>query len=308
MSEQFLYFTQQMLNGVTLGSTYALIAIGYTMVYGIIGMINFAHGEVYMIGSYVSFIVIAALMMMGIDTGWLMIAAGFVMAILISSAYGWSIERVAYKPVRSSKRLIALISAIGMSIFLQNYVSLTQGSRDLALPSLITGQWTLGQSNGFAATISTMQIVIWLVTFVAMLALTLFIRYSRMGRACRACAEDLKMASLLGINTDRVISLTFVIGAAMAAVAGVLLGQFYGSINPFIGFMAGMKAFTAAVLGGIGSIPGAMIGGLVLGIAEALTSAYLSTEYKDVVSFALLIVVLLVMPTGILGRPEVEKV
>ncbi|AMG60123.1 MULTISPECIES: high-affinity branched-chain amino acid ABC transporter permease LivH [Pantoea] len=308
MSEQFLYFIQQMFNGVTLGSTYALIAIGYTMVYGIIGMINFAHGEVYMIGSYVSFIVIAALMMMGIDTTWLMIAAGFVMAVIISSAYGWSIERVAYRPVRSSKRLIALISAIGMSIFLQNYVSLTQGSRDLALPSLITGQWTVGESNGFAATISTMQIVIWVVTFLAMLALTTFIRYSRMGRACRACAEDLKMASLLGINTDRVISLTFVIGAAMAAVAGVLLGQFYGSINPFIGFMAGMKAFTAAVLGGIGSIPGAMIGGLVLGIAEALTSAYLSTEYKDVVSFALLIVVLLVMPTGILGRPEVEKV
>ncbi len=308
MSEQFLYFTQQMFNGVTLGSTYALIAIGYTMVYGIIGMINLAHGEVYMIGSYVSFIVIAALMMMGIDSTWLMIAAGFVMAVIISSAYGWSIERVAYKPVRSSKRLIALISAIGMSIFLQNYVSLTQGSRDLALPSLITGQWTLGESNGFATTLSTMQLVIWVVTFLAMLALTLFIRYSRMGRACRACAEDLKMASLLGINTDRVISLTFVIGAAMAAVAGVLLGQFYGSINPFIGFMAGMKAFTAAVLGGIGSIPGAMIGGLVLGIAEALTSAYLSTEYKDVVSFALLIVVLLVMPTGILGRPEVEKV
>ncbi len=308
MSEQFLYFIQQMFNGVTLGSTYALIAIGYTMVYGIIGMINFAHGEVYMIGSYVSFIVIAALMMMGIDTSWLMIAAGFVMAVIISSAYGWSIERVAYKPVRSSKRLIALISAIGMSIFLQNYVSLTQGSRDLALPSLITGQWTLGESNGFAATLSTMQLVIWVVTFLSMLALTLFIRYSRMGRACRACAEDLKMASLLGINTDRVISLTFVIGAAMAAVAGVLLGQFYGSINPFIGFMAGMKAFTAAVLGGIGSIPGAMIGGLVLGIAEALTSAYLSTEYKDVVSFALLIVVLLVLPTGILGRPEVEKV
>lgn len=308
MSEQFLYFLQQLFNGVTLGSTYALIAIGYTMVYGIIGMINFAHGEVYMIGSYVSFIAIAALMMMGIDTTWLMIAAGFVMAVIISSAYGWSIERVAYKPVRSSKRLIALISAIGMSIFLQNYVSLTQGSRDLALPGLVTGQWTLGESNGFAATLSAMQIVIWLVTFLAMLALTLFIRYSRMGRACRACAEDLKMASLLGINTDRVISLTFIIGAAMAAVAGVLLGQFYGVINPFIGFMAGMKAFTAAVLGGIGSIPGAMIGGLVLGIAEALTSAYLSTEYKDVVSFALLIVVLLVMPTGILGRPEVEKV
>ncbi|AUX91912.1 high-affinity branched-chain amino acid ABC transporter permease LivH [Mixta gaviniae] len=308
MSEQSLYFLQQLLNGVTLGSTYALIAIGYTMVYGIIGMINFAHGEVYMIGSYVSFIVIAALMMVGIDVSWVLIGAGFLAAIVIASAYGWSIERVAYKPVRASKRLIALISAIGMSIFLQNYVSLTQGSRDLALPSLVSGQLTLGESNGFSATISTMQVVIWLVTFVAMLALTLFIRYSRMGRACRACAEDLKMASLLGINTDRVISLTFVIGAAMAAVAGVLLGQFYGVINPYIGFMAGMKAFTAAVLGGIGSIPGAMLGGLVLGIAEALTSAYLSTEYKDVVSFALLIVVLLVMPTGILGRPEVEKV
>ncbi|WP_445496315.1 high-affinity branched-chain amino acid ABC transporter permease LivH [Photorhabdus sp. SF281] len=308
MSEQFLYFLQQMLNGVTLGSTYALIAIGYTMVYGIIGMINFAHGEVYMIGSYVSFIVIAALMMMGIDLGWLLITAAFLTSIVIASAYGWSIERVAYKPVRHSKRLIALISAIGMSIFLQNYVSLSQGSRDLALPSLITGQWLLGESDGFSASITAMQLTIWIVTFLAMLVLTIFIRYSRMGRACRACAEDLKMTSLLGINTDRVISLTFVIGAAMAAVAGVLLGQFYGVINPYIGFMAGMKAFTAAVLGGIGSIPGAMIGGLILGVSEALTSAYLSTEYKDAVSFALLIVVLLFMPTGILGRPEVEKV
>ncbi|NDL00076.1 high-affinity branched-chain amino acid ABC transporter permease LivH [Photorhabdus bodei] len=308
MSEQFLYFLQQMLNGVTLGSTYALIAIGYTMVYGIIGMINFAHGEVYMIGSYVSFIVIAALIMMGVDLGWLLITAAFLTSIVIAAAYGWSIERVAYRPVRHSKRLIALISAIGMSIFLQNYVSLSQSSRDLALPSLITGQWVLGESDGFSASISAMQLTIWIVTFLTMLILTIFIRYSRMGRACRACAEDLKMASLLGINTNRMISLTFVIGAVMAAIAGVLLGQFYGVINPYIGFMAGMKAFTAAVLGGIGSIPGAMIGGLILGISEALTSAYLSTEYKDAVSFALLIVVLLFMPTGILGRPEVEKV
>ncbi|EMT6575752.1 TPA: high-affinity branched-chain amino acid ABC transporter permease LivH [Providencia rettgeri] len=308
MSDQILYFIQQLLNGLTLGSTYALIAIGYTMVYGIIGMINFAHGEVYMIGSYVSFIVIAGLMMLGIDIGWILVAAAFIAAIVVSSAYGWSIERVAYRPVRHSKRLIALISAIGMSIFLQNYVSLSQGSRDLALPSLISGQWILGESDGFEATVTKMQLTIWVVTVLAMVALTLFIRYSKMGRACRACAEDLKMASLLGINTDRVISLTFVIGAAMAAVAGVLLGQFYGVINPYIGFMAGMKAFTAAVLGGIGSIPGAMLGGLILGVAEAMTSAYLSTEYKDVVSFGLLIGVLLIMPTGILGRPEVEKV
>ncbi|CAG9429332.1 high-affinity branched-chain amino acid ABC transporter permease LivH [Providencia alcalifaciens] len=308
MSDQILYFIQQFLNGLTLGSTYALIAIGYTMVYGIIGMINFAHGEVYMIGSYVSFIVIAGLMMLGIDVGWILIAAAFVAAIVVSSSYGWSIERVAYRPVRHSKRLIALISAIGMSIFLQNYVSISQGSRDLALPSLITGQWVLGESDDFSVIVTKMQLTIWIVTFLAMLALTLFIRYSRMGRACRACAEDLKMASLLGINTDRVISLTFVIGAGMAAVAGVLLGQYYGVINPYIGFMAGMKAFTAAVLGGIGSIPGAMLGGLILGVAEAMTSAYLSTEYKDVVSFGLLIAVLLIMPTGILGRPEVEKV
>ena len=193
-----------------------------------------------MIGSYVSFMIIAALMMMGIDTGWLLVAAGFVGAIVIASAYGWSIERVAYRPVRNSKRLIALISAIGMSIFLQNYVSLTEGSRDVALPSLFNGQWVVGHSENFSASITTMQAVIWIVTFLAMLALTIFIRYSRMGRACRACAEDLKMASLLGINTDRVIALTFVIGAAMAAVAGVLLGQFYGVINPYIGFMAGM--------------------------------------------------------------------
>ena len=310
MSEQLLYFIQQTSNGLTLGSTYALIAIGYTMVYGIIGMINFAHGEVYMIGSYISFIVIAGLMAFGVDSSWLLIFSAFAISIIITSAYGWSIERVAYKPVRHSKRLIALISAIGMSIFLQNYVSLTQGSRDLALPQLINDQLTISShiAGNFIVSISSIQIMIWLVTLLAMLALTLFIRYSRMGRACRACSEDLTMAGLLGINTDKVISLTFVIGAVMAAIAGVLLSQFYGVINPYIGFMAGMKAFTAAVLGGIGSIPGAMVGGLILGLSESFTSAYFSTEYKDVVSFAILILVLLVKPTGILGRPEVEKV
>ena len=302
------FFLQQLINGLTLGSVYGLIAIGYTMVYGIIGMINFAHGEVYMISAYLCAIGLALLSFFGLQSFPLLILGTLVFTIVVTGVYGWTIERIAYKPLRNSTRLAPLISAIGMSIFLQNYVSLTQGSRDVALPSLFNGQWVVGHSDSFSATITTMQLVIWVVTFIAMLALTLFIRYSRMGRACRACAEDLKMASLLGINTDRVIALTFVIGAAMAAVAGVLLGQFYGVINPYIGFMAGMKAFTAAVLGGIGSIPGAMIGGLILGIAEALSSAYLSTEYKDVVSFALLILVLLVMPTGILGRPEVEKV
>ncbi|MBR9856692.1 MAG: high-affinity branched-chain amino acid ABC transporter permease LivH [Gammaproteobacteria bacterium] len=307
MSEPTLYFIQQLLNGLTIGSTYALIAIGYTMVYGIIGMINFAHGEVYMIGAYAAFMVMTGLMMIGIDSTFLLLTAAFLVSITLTSVYGYSIERVAYRPLRGSKRLIALISAIGMSIFLQNMMRLSQGSRDIAMPSLLPGGWTFGES-GFQASLSYMQLIIFVVTFVAMTLLSLFISRSRMGRACRACAEDLGMANLLGINSNTVIALTFVIGAALAAVAGVLLGSYYGVINPYIGFMAGLKAFTAAVLGGIGSIPGAVIGGLLLGVTEAMTGAYFSTEYKDVVSFGLLIAVLLFMPTGILGKPEVEKV
>lgn len=307
MVEQFFYFIQQLLNGLTIGSTYALIAIGYTMVYGIIGMINFAHGEIYMIGSYVGFMIITVLMLMGIHSPVLLITAAFIVSILITSCYGWSIERVAYRPLRGSNRLIPLISAIGMSIFLQNLVRFAQGSRDIAMPALVQGGIAFGP-EGHAATLSYMQMIIFIVTFVSMYGLTKFISKSRMGRACRACAEDIKMANLLGIDTNTVIALTFVIGAALAAVAGILLGLYYGMINPSIGFMAGLKAFTAAVLGGIGSIPGAMIGGLILGVTEAMTSAYLSSEYKDVVAFGLLIVILLVMPSGILGRPEVEKV
>ncbi|MCL6416993.1 high-affinity branched-chain amino acid ABC transporter permease LivH [Aestuariirhabdus sp. Z084] len=308
MSESFLYFVQQMLNGLTIGSTYALIAIGYTMVYGIIGMINFAHGEVYMIGSYVAFIVLAALAMLGIESLPILLCAAFLISMIVTSSYGYTIERVAYRPLRGGNRLIPLISAIGMSIFLQNLVRMAQGSRDVAMPSLITGGWDFGPSEGFQATLSYMQLVIFAVTFVSMTALTLFISRSRMGRACRACAEDLGMANLLGINTNRIIALTFVIGAALAAVAGVLLGTYYGVINPYLGFMAGLKAFTAAVLGGIGSIPGAVLGGLLLGLSEAFTAGYFSTEYKDVVSFLLLVFVLLFLPSGILGKPEVEKV
>ncbi|WP_026957597.1 high-affinity branched-chain amino acid ABC transporter permease LivH [Aliagarivorans taiwanensis] len=308
MSEQLFYFLQQLTNGLTIGSTYALIAIGYTMVYGIIGMINFAHGEVYMIGSYVSFIVLAGLAMLGIDALPVLIAGAFIISMIVTSVYGWSIEKIAYRPVRGGNRLIALISAIGMSIFLQNLVRLAQGSRDIAMPRMIKGGWTFGSEAGFQWSISYMQLVIFAVTFAAMTALTLFISRSRMGRACRACSEDISMANLLGIDTNRVISLTFIIGAALAAVAGVLLGMYYGVINPYIGFMAGLKAFTAAVLGGIGSIPGAVLGGLLLGITEAITAGYFSTEYKDVVSFGLLCFVLLFMPTGILGKPEVEKV
>ena len=302
------HYLQQLVNGLTVGSTYALIAIGYTMVYGIIGMINFAHGEVYMIGSYVAFIVIAGLTLMGLDSLPIVMIAAFAGSIIIASAYGYSIERVAYRPLRGGNRLIPLISAIGMSIFLQNEILLAQDSKDKAIPNLLPGNFVLGESAMNGVVISYMQVLIFIVTFVVMLALTYFISRSRLGRACRACAEDLKMANLLGINTNSIIALTFVIGAALAGVAAVLLGLQYGVINPHLGFLAGIKAFTAAVLGGIGSIPGAVLGGLLLGLAEAFGADIFGDQYKDVVAFSLLILVLLFRPTGILGRPEVEKV
>ena len=302
------HYLQQLVNGLTIGSTYALIAIGYTMVYGIIGMINFAHGEVYMIGSYVAFIAIIGLTMLGLDSLPLIIMGAFVASIVVTSAYGYSIERIAYRPLRGSNRLIPLISAIGMSIFLQNGVLLAQDSKDKAIPNLIPGNIVFGESAMNGVVISYMQILIFVITFLVMLGLTMFISRSRLGRACRACAEDIKMANLLGINTNNIIALTFVIGAALAAVAAVLLGMQYGVINPNMGFLAGIKAFTAAVLGGIGSIPGAMLGGLLLGVAEAFGADIFGDQYKDVVAFSLLILVLLFRPTGILGRPEVEKV
>ncbi len=308
MNEAFFYFLQQLLNGLTVGSTYALIAIGYTMVYGIIGMINFAHGEVYMIGSYVTFIALTGLAMLGLESLPLMIFGAFALSIIVTSAYGYSIERVAYRPLRGSHRLIPLISAIGMSILLQNFVRIAQGARDVAMPRLVTGGVTLGDEASFHASLSYMQIIIFATTLVAMIVLSIFISRSRTGRACRACSEDIKMTGLLGINSNAIIGITFVIGAILAAIAGVLLSLYYGVVNPYIGFMAGLKAFTAAVLGGIGSIPGAVLGGLILGVTEAMTSGYLSSQYKDAVAFALLILILLFRPTGILGRPEVEKV
>lgn len=302
-------FIQQIINGLTLGSIYALIAIGYTMVYGIIGMINFAHGEVYMIGAYVGVSSIVGLSTLGLASIPLIILLTLAFSVIVTSGYGWTIERLAYRPLRGSPRLVPLISAIGMSIFLQNYVAIGQSPKDLAIPAQITQRWTFGDSTDqIAVGISLMQVIIFVVTLICMVGLHLYIKHSRMGRACRACSEDQGMARLLGIDTNKVIALSFVIGAALASVAGVLIALYVGVVNPFIGFIAGLKAFTAAVLGGIGSIPGAMLGGFLLGITESFTSAYLKTEYKDVVAFLLLVLVLLFRPTGILGKPDIEKV
>jgi branched-chain amino acid transport system permease protein len=302
-----LYFLQQLINGLTLGAMYGLIAIGYSMVYGIIGMINFAHGEIYMIGAFLSIISFTLLGMLGITWVPLALVIVLLLAMACTSAYGWTVERLAYRPLRGSFRLAPLISAIGMSIFLQNYVQLLQGANVKPLPPVITGGYVFN-TDGFPVRIGYIQITIMLLTVILMIAFSYLIGRTALGRAQRACQQDLVMAGLCGVNVDRTISLTFVMGAALAAVAGVMATLYYGVIDFFIGFLAGVKAFTAAVLGGIGSIPGAMLGGLLLGLVEAFWSGYFSIEYKDVAAFSLLILVLIFLPTGLLGKPEIEKV
>ncbi len=302
------YFLQQLINGLTLGAIYGLIAIGYTMVYGIIGMINFAHGEIYMIGAFVALITFLVLGALGIS--WLPLAL-FIMLLttmFVTAVYGWTLERIAYRPLRASPRLAALISAIGMSIFLQNYVQILQGARVKPLPPLLPGGLTVMERDGFVVQLSYLQIIIILLTLVLMVAFSLLIARTRLGRAQRACQEDMKMAALIGIDVDRTISTTFVIGAALAAVAGTMVTLYYGVIDFYIGFLAGIKAFTAAVLGGIGSLPGAMLGGVLIGLIETFWSAYFTIEYKDVAAFSILVLVLIFRPTGLLGRPEIEKV
>ncbi|HLU79588.1 MAG TPA: branched-chain amino acid ABC transporter permease LivH [Burkholderiaceae bacterium] len=307
MSELIPQLLQQLFNGLSLGAIYALIAIGYTMVYGIIGMINFAHGEIYMIGAYVGLVTLSAI---GVGSGLpvaLIILLMLIVAVLVTAVYGYAVEKVAYAPLRGGPRLVPLISAIGMSIFLQNWVAIGQGARDQAVPALVTGAAQL-DIGGYVITAPYSRIMIILVTVVLMIMLHLYIKHSRLGRASRACSQDLRMANLLGIDTNKIISFTFVIGAMLAAVGGVLIALAIGKLNPFIGFLAGIKAFTAAVLGGIGSIPGAMLGGVLLGLAETFAAAYISSQYKDIVAFSLLVLILLFRPTGLLGKPEVEKV
>jgi branched-chain amino acid transport system permease protein len=305
------YFIQQLINGITLGSIYGLIAIGYTMVYGIIGMINFAHGDVFMVGAFVSLITILVFGITGtsnvaVGIGVLILVAAISM--VIAGIYGWTIERLAYRPLRGSFRLAPLITAIGVSIFLQNFVQTTQGARVKPLQAIISGGFTILESNDFGVRITYMQILIVVLTFLLMAGFTYLISKTSLGRAQRACEQDMKMAMLLGIDVNTTISTTFVIGAALASVAGLMYLLYYGVIDFYIGFSAGIKAFTAAVLGGVGSLPGAMLGGLVIGLIEVFFAAYFSSEYKDVAAFSMLIVVLIFMPQGLLGRPEIEKV
>jgi branched-chain amino acid transport system permease protein len=302
------YFVQQLINGITLGSIYGLIAIGYTMVYGIIGMINFAHGDVFMVGAFIALIAFLMLVALGVTAVPLALVVVLIVAMALTALYGWSVERLAYRPLRHSPRLAPLISAIGMSIVLQNYVQIAQGARVKPLPPLIEGGYSLLEREGFVVQLSNIQIIVVLTTVVLMLAFSFFVAKTRLGRDMRACEQDLTMAALVGVDTDRTISLTFVLGAALAAVAGIMYLLYYGVIDFFIGFVAGVKAFTAAVLGGIGSLPGAMLGGLAIGLIETFWSAYFSIEYKDVAAFSILVIVLIFLPTGILGRPEVEKV
>jgi len=305
------YFLEQLINGLTLGSIYGLIAIGYTMVYGIIGMINFAHGDVFMVGGFISLIGIVALGISG-NSGALTIIISLILvlaiAMMLASVYNWTIERVAYRPLRGSFRLAPLISAIGMSIVLQEYVRVAQAGRPKPLQPIVTGGHELVHSGDFVVRLSNMQIIIIVSTLVLMTIFTLIITRTSLGRAQRSCEQDMKMAALLGIDVNKTIAITFIIGAALAAVAGLLFFLRYGVIDFYIGFLAGIKAFTAAVLGGIGSIPGAMLGGLVIGLIEVFWSAYFSVEYKDVAAFAMLAIVLIFLPQGLLGKPEVEKV
>ena len=302
------YALQQLVNGVSLGMIYGLIAVGYTMVYGIVGMINFAHGDIFMIGAFSALIGLLLLSGGGWMTGGAAILLALVFSMAITGLYGWTVERVAYRPLRGSFRLAPLISAIGMSILLQNFVQVSQGARVKPMEPLVPGGLNLFEQNGFVVQISWVQIAILVVTLVVLTIFTILVTRTSLGRAMRAVEQDRKMAALLGVNVDRTISLAFVIGAALAAVAGTLYLVRYGVIDFYIGFLARVKAFTAAVLGGIGSLPGAVLGGLLIGLIETFWSAYFSVQYKDVAAFSILALTLLFLPTGLLGRHEVEKV
>lgn len=299
-------FLQQLINGLTIGTIYALIALGYTMVYGIIQLINFAHGEVFMVGAYVGLTVIT---LAGLVSGlnWpiaiLSLSMILVISMIVCGILGVLIDWIAYRPLRSSARLVALISAIGVSFFLQNAVMLISGPQDQGVPQVLPDfRFVFG-----SVTLTAMQIIILAVSVSLMIVLHILVEHTQIGRAMRATAQDHKMAKLVGINVNAIISLTFFIGSAMAAVGGVLFGLYYSTINFHDGYLAGLKAFTAAVLGGIGNIPGAMAGGILIGLAEGLGAGYISSEWKNVFAFVILVLILLFKPTGLFGERVADR-
>lgn len=298
---------QQLFNGLALGSTYGLIAIGYTMVYGIIGMINFAHGEIFMIAAYLTAICIALLSILGLNFLPVVIILTLLFCIVINSVYGFVLERIAYRPLRESTRLAPFISAIGMSLVLQNYVAISQGTDPQGIKVFISWGIRLGEGQNYVQ-IRGAEILIIIASIIGVSLLSYLIQKTRLGREFRATQQDRIMASILGINTNFIISMVFVIGAGMAGMAGFLYTLNYGSFDFHTGFIIGIKAFTAAVLGGIGSIPGAMLGGILLGLSESLFAGIVNTDYKDVFAFLVLILVLTFKPSGLLGQPEVEKI
>jgi branched-chain amino acid transport system permease protein len=305
-------FVQQIINGLVLGSVYALVALGYTMVYGILELINFAHGEVTMIGAMVSLTVISALVGAGVDLpGVVIVLFGLLAAILVCMGVGFTIERLAYRPLRNAPRLAPLITAIGVSIVLQNIAMLIWGRQYISFPSILPQ----GRHQILGATITDVQIAILVISVLLMLGLTLLVKKSRLGRAMRATAQSPQIAGLMGVNANTVISLTFILGSALAAVAGVMVSAYYGLAHYYMGFLLGLKAFSAAVLGGIGNLPGAVLGGLLLGVIESLGAGYigdltggvLGSNYQDVFAFFILILVLLFRPSGLLGERVGER-
>ncbi|QIA26578.1 branched-chain amino acid ABC transporter permease [Thermaerobacter sp. PB12/4term] len=296
---------QQVVNGLTVGSIYALVALGYTMVFGVLKMINFAHGDLFALGAYLglTFLIWGAL---GQGTGGLVgvLLAGLLAALSVGLA-GVLVERVAYRPLRGAGRLPAVVSALGMSVFIQNGIMLIWGAFPVAFPHdmLPEASWSVG-----GVTVSLMRLVILGGSLLLMLALYLFVQYTRLGAAMRAIAVDHETARLMGIDVNRLIQLVFLLGAALGGLAGVMVGLYYGQLNFTMGWLYGLKAFTAAILGGIGNIPGAMVGGLVLGLAETLAAGYVAGEWKDAVAFFILILILLVRPTGLLGERVAEKI
>jgi len=296
------YFIQQVINGLTLGGVYALVALGYTMVYGIIQLINFAHGEIFAAGGYMGVILLSFLAANGLTEShpFLALTLASVLTMGYCAMLAMALEKVAYKPLRHSTRLSVLLSALGMSIFLQNGLMLTQGVYDKAYPmELVHGGFDWGSIR-----VSYMQIGILGGTTILLILLNFLVFRTRIGKAMRATAQDKVMSALVGINSNRIISVTFAIGAALAAAAGIMVGMYYGSVRYDMGFVPGIKAFAAAVLGGIGNITGAMLGGLIIGMVEIMAAAYVpfGGEYKDVFAFVILISVLYFMPTGIMGE------